>query len=116
MCEVDTDDPAITNDPTINLVAPMHSIDIKHILMSLREDMVINKQLSFYKDLSYKSIDVVIPSLKSKFILWWRDPYIFLKKGSQRPIKIPTDLEDGLIPESTIDIICAIIEMKRLNG
>lgn len=116
MCETDTDDPTITADPTINLVAPTHSIDIKHILMALREDMTMNKELTFYKDLSYKSIDIVIPSLKSKFRLWWKDPYLFFKKGTERPIKIPTETEDGLIPESTIDIICAIIEMKRLNG
>jgi hypothetical protein len=84
--------------------------------MAIREDITSYQKLVFYKDFSYRNVDVVIPSLKSQFVLWWRDEYLFFKKGTERPIKIPVDLDDGHIPESAIDIICALVEMKRLNG
>lgn len=116
MCETDSNDTAITNDPTINLIAPSHNIDMKHILMAVREDMLINKRLIFSRNIVYKHTDVVVPSLRSRLTLEWKDPYIILTKGVERPMKIPMELEDGMVPESVIDVICAIIEMKRING
>jgi hypothetical protein len=89
---------------------------MKHILMAVREDMLINKRLIFSRNIVYKHTDVVVPSLRSRLTLEWKDPYIILTKGVERPMKIPMELEDGMVPESVIDVICAIIEMKRING
>lgn len=116
MREVDPDDSSITADPTINLVAPLHNIDIKHILMGVREELMIYPRLTFSRNIVYRRTHIIVPSLVYSFKLEWRDPYIIFTKGTTRPMKIPIEIEDGLIAESTIDIICAIVEMKRMNS
>ena len=60
-------------------------------------------------------MDVIIPSLKCPFKIWYQDGHVCFQKGISRAKKIPFEFEDGQIPEKVIDLLCAIIEYNKLN-
>ena len=81
----------------------------------MREDLLY-KKLKFADNFLEKKANVIIPSLKVPFVLWYQDGYVCFKKGVSRAKKIPFEFdENGQIPEEIIDLLCAIIEYNKLN-
>jgi hypothetical protein len=113
--KVNPDDNAFATEPILNFGIPDNRIDIKVILMSVREDMLYRK-LIFSDNFLLKRVDVIIPSLKCPFKVWYQEGYLCFKKGVSRAKKIPFQFdEEGKIPETAIDILCAVIEHGKLN-
>jgi hypothetical protein len=108
------DDNAFAAEPILNFGIPDNRIDIKVILMSVREDL-LHRKLIFADNFLPKRVDVIIPSLKCPFKIWYQDGHVCFQKGISRAKKIPFEFEDGQIPEKVIDLLCAIIEYNKLN-
>jgi hypothetical protein len=83
--------------------------------MSVREDILYRK-IKFSDNFLENGVNVIVPSLKCSFTIWYQEGYVCFKKGISRAKKIPFDFdEQGKVPETTIDILCALIEYNKLN-
>lgn len=114
MPEANRHDKAIAKDPVLNFIVPENRIDIKTIILALRED-ILQRKIQFSRSFLTRKADVIVPSLRSTFHLWYNDGYLCFQKGTLRPIKIPFEFEDGQISEEAIDVVCALIEHKNVN-
>ena len=111
MSEIDRDD---TTDPafaSMNIDWPPAGIDIRRILMALKDEMLIRK-LNFSYKFEYHH-HVVIPTLREKFSIEYKNGYLLLK--AFKKYRIPVEYEDERISDNTIDILCAVIEKLKLN-
>lgn len=115
MQQVDTDDRTITENPILNIGVPENKIDVKVILMALQEEIieigirVSNREFP-------KGTNVVIPSIRGTFDIWFDGTYIYFKRfTSKKTYKIPCLLNDSKIPEEIIDVLCALVDHHKLN-
>lgn len=114
MSEANRHDKTIAKDPVLNFIVPENRIDIKTIILALRED-ILQRKIQFSRSFLTRKADVIVPSLRVTFHLWYNDGYLCFQKGILRPIKIPFEFEDGQISEEAIDVVCALIEYKNVN-
>lgn len=115
MSKVDTDNQTLADDPTINLGVPDYKIDIKVVLMSLREE-IITEGIRISNREFPKGTNVVIPSIVGPFDIWFENGYIYFRKVYKGKLhRFPCEFEDGLLSERLIDLICAYVEYYKLN-
>lgn len=115
MQKTDRDDRTIAENALLNIEIPDSTIDIRRVLMSLREDLLI-KRLRFSNSFNLKATNVVVPSLKSSFDLWYENGDILFRTfHTKKKYRIPCEFEDGMISEKTIEIIYRLIEHLELN-
>lgn len=114
MSEANRHDKTIAKDPVLNFIVPENRIDIKTIILALRED-ILQRKIQFSRSFLTRKADVIVPSLRVTFHLWYNDGYLCFQKGKLRAIKIPFEFEDGQISEEAIDVVCALIEYKNVN-
>jgi len=92
-----------------------NNIDIKVILLAMREHM-LDKKLKFTNDFHVKGSDVIVPSLKNTFSLEYVGDYIIFRNGKFRSHRIPCTFdEDGQVSMEVIDYIVALVEHLQLN-
>jgi len=111
MSEITTNDTALATNPAINLGIPPYGIDLKVILMAVRDDMLYQR-LHFTKNHAQKC-DVVIPTLRENFVTRYVDGHIIIKQ--RKSIRIPVTFDGCSISEETINIMCAWLESLRIN-
>ena len=76
MSEIDTNDKAITDDPSINIRYRRYGIDIRSILLSLRYELLWDK-IVFGPQFNHR-VNVVIPTLRKEFRTYCKDNYIII--------------------------------------
>ena len=113
--KTDTDYRAIADEPFLNIGVPENKIDVKVVLMALREEIlelgirVSNREFP-------KGTNVVIPSLKAPFDIWYENNAVYFKRYYFKKVyRIPCDLDGSKIPEEIIDVLCAIVEHHKIN-
>ena len=83
--------------------------------MSLREDLLI-RRLRFSNNFNLKATNVVVPSLKSSFDLWYENGDIYFRTyNTRKKYKIPCEFESGKISEKVIEIVYRLIKHLKLN-
>lgn len=113
MQSIDRDHSALADDFIVNQIIPENKIDIRSILLACKWE-ILHGGIYLTNRFIQKRTQCIIPSLKTVIRIWYNDGHIFYKRGEARTLKIPCVLEDE-IPDETIDIICALIEHKKLN-
>ena len=113
MSEIDRD---YTTDPafaTVNLNIPPAGIDLRIILRALRYEL-LNYKLGFSNKPEYRH-HIIIPTLRKKFRTKYKDGYIEIRRRCYM-IRIPAEIENDVISDRTIDIMCAYLESWKING
>jgi hypothetical protein len=114
MSEINPDYTALTNDPSINLELPELRIDIRVILLSLRYELLHQK--IYFSPVFYKKYcHVIVPSLRHRFITWYDGGFLYVEIR-KRTTKLPCFLDEDMVSERTIDLLCAVIEHKGINS
>lgn len=107
MPKVNSDYSAITNDPNITIYHSEPFIDIKVILMALREDLP-KRTLYLGRNENKKRTNVIIPTLNQWIILYYVNGHINIR-GRLKKYRFPCELESFMIPEWAIDVIARVI-------
>lgn len=107
MSKVDSDYSAITDDPNITIYHPEPFIDIKVILMALREDLP-RRVLYLSRNENRQRTNVVIPTLNQRIIIYYLNGHINIR-GRNKKYKFPCELESFMVPEWAIDVISKVI-------
>ncbi len=111
MSEINTDDTTFTDDPAINIGIPPYGIDLKVILMAVR-DYLLWEKLQFAKEAG-KTANIIIPTLRESFTTEYVDGYIILNQ--RKSYRIPVTFDGPDISEETINIMCACLEKTKVN-
>lgn len=112
MSETDRD---YTTDPAfaaVNLNIPPAGIDLRVILKALKFELLHSK-LAFSYDIKYR-YQIIIPTLRRRFRTRYKDGYIEIIRPS-RLIRIPAEIENNAISDRTIDLMCAYLELWKMN-
>ena len=114
MSEINPDYTAITNDPAINFDMPDLRIDIRVILLALRFEL-LHQKIYFAPKFHLQYCNVIIPSLRYKFSTWYDNGFMVVKVG-QNTTRLPCFLEEDMVSERTIDLMCAVLEHRQINA
>lgn len=113
MSKIDSDYTALADDPAVSLKIPELRIDIRVILLSLRYEL-LHQKIYFAPRLYEKRSHVIVPTLRYKFVTWYEDGFMNIHIHRNK-FKIPCFLDEDMVSERTIDLLCAIIEHKKVN-
>jgi hypothetical protein len=113
MSEIDPDYTALADDPAVSLKIPELRIDMKVILLALRYEL-LHQKIYFSPRFYMKRSHVIVPSLRYRFCTWYDDGFIRIKIN-RTEYKVPCFLDEDVVSERTIDLLCAIIEHKKIN-
>ncbi len=113
MSEIDPDYTALADDPSVSLKIPELRIDIRVILLSLRYEL-LHQKIYFAPRIYYKWSHVIVPTIKYRFSTWYDSGFIHIKMHRAN-YKVPCFLDEDIVSERTIDLLCAIIEHRKIN-
>lgn len=115
MPKANSDNPTIAEDPFLNIGVSENRLDIKVVLMALREEIMDSGIRVSNRDFP-KGTNVVVPSLTGPFDVWYENDHVIFKRFYYRKqYKLKCEFEDGKISEGIIDILCALVEYYKLN-
>jgi hypothetical protein len=115
MQKTDRDDRTIAENALLNIGIPSSNIDLRRVLISLREDLLI-RRLRFANNFTINATNVIVPSLKSPFDLWYENGDILLKTfHTKKKYRVPCEFESDMISEKTIEIIYRLLEHLEIN-
>lgn len=103
MPKIDPDYSAITNDPTINIRFSEPYVDVKVILMALR-DVVPHQHVYLAPSFEKFKYNVVVPTLRVSVAIKYRGGEVHVISRMKR-YKFPCELENFMLPEWAIDVI-----------
>jgi hypothetical protein len=94
---------------------PENNIDIKVILMALREEIIEHGIRVSNREFP-KGTNVVVPSVTGPFDIWFEAGNVYLKRFyEKKKYRIPCEFEDEILSEKIIDVLCAYINYFKLN-
>jgi len=111
MSEINTNDTALTDESAVSLPFRTYGIDLRVILLALRYEM-LHQRVIFSPNHTHIS-DVIIPTLRYKFSTYIKDGNLILT--ARRKVKLPIEIEDGMLSVRTIDILVAYLEKIKIN-
>lgn len=115
MSEIDSDYQALANEPSVSIGVPENEINLKFVLMALREE-IIEVGLRIANRDTLAMVNVVIPSLSGPIDIWYENGNIIIKRLlHKKRYRLPCEFEDGKISENIIDILCAFIIHNKMN-
>lgn len=115
MSKGNRDHQAVTNDSFLNIVVPSNSIDLFKILMNLRDELLVTR-LRFSNNFNLKGTDVVVPSIKSSFDIWYENDNLYFRTfNTKKKYKIPCEFESDQISETSIEVIYRLINHLKIN-
>lgn len=114
MSEIDPDYTAFADDPTINFEVPDLRIDLRVVLLALRFEL-LHQKIYFAPKFYIQYCHVIVPSLKYKFSTWYDAGFMMIKVG-RITTRIPCFLDEDMVSERTVDLMCAVLEHRQINA
>lgn len=106
MPKVDPDYSAITNDPNLNIGFSEPYIDIRVILLALRDE-IPRQHIYMVPKINSFQYNVVVPTLRVKVTIKYKKNQVHVITRTHK-YKFDCELENFMLPEWAIDVIAKL--------